>query len=80
MDAKNSTHIERFNLDLGKIKMALTSVKRCEEKKVYTSSDEAIKTLSVARLTARSPESLVVYRCNNCRKFHLGNNKALVAA
>ncbi len=58
----------------------MTSIQRCGEKKTYNTADEALAKLSIARLTARSPQSLTAYRCNNCRKFHLGNNKALVAA
>lgn len=60
--------------------MALTSVDRCKEKKMYQTSEEALKVYWSAKLTARSPETLTVYRCNNCRKFHLGNNKALINA
>ncbi len=58
----------------------MTSVKRCGEKKTYNTADEALKKLNDARMTARSPQSLTAYRCNCCRKFHLGNHKALVAA
>ncbi len=58
----------------------MTSIQRCGEKKTYNTADEALIKLSAAKLTARSPQSLTAYRCNNCRKFHLGNHKALVAA
>lgn len=59
--------------------MAATSVERCNQKKVYLNSQEALEVLVRARLTARSPQTLIVYRCNCCRKFHLGNNQAITA-
>jgi hypothetical protein len=57
----------------------MTSAERCATKKAYNQSEEALKVLweAKAKPNTRSPHSLTVYRCNNCRKFHLGHNRAL---